>query len=239
MIDFKQGQQPRDTKHGRKRSNTSSSSSLGSLEDVDVAIEDFNRDQKSQATGYMGKDSEVIWMQRLDSEAARQSGQGNLAHPRSLPSPTDDSISSINYHLDDHKLSGSGVSNPFILPPRALSDRLFQAYLDKVQPSLAFIRRDLFCDQYRRCFLGNANPGRKWLAILNILLAIGCSFSRLAGENLDSTDENLFFARAKSLGASEKILYDHDDLQQVQLEALMAFFLLVISQINRCVPEYC
>lgn len=174
-------------------------------------------------------------MQRLDFEATRQRGDKNSAHPPSLPGSTDDSISSMNYHLDDRNLSNPDVSNPFVLPPRALSDRLLQVYFDKVQVSLPLVRRDLFCDQYHRCFLGGVNPGRKWLAVFNLVLAVGCAITRLSEENIYGADENIFFARAKMLSASENILYDHDDLQQVQVETLMAFFLLVISQINRYV----
>ncbi|KAI1829101.1 transcriptional regulator family: Fungal Specific TF [Penicillium roqueforti] len=222
-----------DAKHGRRHSNASSSSSLGSLEDVDVTSEDHNRDEKSRATGYMGKNSEIVWMQRLDTEATRQSGDKSVAPENPLQGSPDDPISSMNYHLDDLNLANPVVSNPYILPPRGLSDRLFEIYLDKVQVSLPFLRRDLFCAQYQRCFLGGVNPGRKWLAALNLVFAIGAAYSRLSGENLSGVDENIFFARAKSLSASENILYEHDDLQQVQIESLMAFFFLVISQINR------
>jgi hypothetical protein len=74
------------------------------------------------------------------------------------------------------------------------------------------------------------------LAIFNLILAISCAFCRLSQQDIQPNgDENLFFARARALSVSENILYDHDDLQQVQAEALMAFFLLVVSQINRYV----
>lgn len=85
-------------------------------------------------------------MQRLNLEATRQSSAEDLACSPSLLGSTDGLISPMNYHLDDRNLSNPDVLNPFVLPPRALSDRLFQVYLDKVQVSLPLVRRDLFCD---------------------------------------------------------------------------------------------
>lgn len=42
-----------------------SPSSIGSLEAIDRVEEDLNRNENARATGYMGKNSEVTWMQRL------------------------------------------------------------------------------------------------------------------------------------------------------------------------------
>lgn len=173
-------------------------------------------------------------MQRLESEASRQGGDNFRPSRKSHRLPTDDSLASVNYHLDHRSLSDQDVTNAFVLPPKGLVDRLFQVYLDKVQTSLPFIRHELFQEQYHRCYTSNQNPGRKWLAIFNLILAIGCAFSRLSELDIPvNGDENLFFSRARSLSVSENVLYEHDDLQQVQAEALMAFFLLVVSQINR------
>lgn len=206
---------------------------MGSLDGIDVASEDYNRDEKSRATGYMGKNSEVVWMQRLGIEAKRQSDDQDLEATSSLQDLSDDSLSSTNYHLDERKLKSPAVPNAFVLPPRSVSDELYQIYLDKVQPSLPLLRQDLFSAQYHRCFLGGVNPGGKWLAILNLIYAISSVFSRLSGKTASSAEEALYFARAKSLSTSDNILYQHDDLQQVQIEAFMAFYLLTISQINR------
>ena len=206
---------------------------MGSLEDIDVASEDFNRDEKSRATGYMGKNSEVVWMQRLGLEATRQNDDKVTQPPSSLQSVPDDSLSSTNYHLDERSLKSPAVPNAFALPSKALSDALFRVYLDKVQPSLPLIRRDLFCAQYDHCYLDKVNPGGKWLALLNLIFAIGSAILRLSGEEVPEIGEDVFFARAKTLSVSENVLYQHDDLQQVQVESLMAFYFLTISQINR------
>lgn len=49
----------------------------------------------------------------------------------------------------------------------------------------------------------------------------------------DGSDDRIFFSGAKMLSANENIIYGHPDLQQVQIEALLAFYFLVQSQVNR------
>ena len=227
-------------KDQNRRSSISSSSSIGSLDYINVVNEDLNRNEHSRATGYMGQNSEIVWMQGLDFETKNQSGDDKLAcAPASAVSnqlSNEECISSMNYHLDDQDPSDLEVKNAFVLPPKAFADRLIQVYLNTIQASLPFIRHDVFLEQFERCYSRQKlNPGRKWLAVFNLVLAIGCAFSRLSQQNMqrDPGKETLFFARAKSLSVSENILYHHDDLQQVQSEALMAFFFLIMSQINR------
>lgn len=140
----------------------------------------------------------------------------------------------MNYHLDHQRLFEPKVTDNFSLPPKALADQLLHVYLNQVHTSLPIVRQDLFMEQYRSVFSGKPiNPGRKWLAVLNMVLAIGSRIQRLSQRNSQSNDEEVFFARAKFLNISENVLYDHADLQQVQAEVLMAFYLLTLSQINR------
>lgn len=147
-----------------------------------------------------------------------------------------DSVAYVNYHLDHMSLPDLEETNAFVLPPKRLVDRLFQVYLQNVQTSLPFIRPQLVREQYNRCYATTQNPGRKWLTIFNLILAIGSVFSRLSRQDIQPNgDENLFFSRAISLNVPKSILHNHDDLQQVQAEALMSFYLLIVSQVNRYV----
>lgn len=182
----------------------------------------------------MGKNSEVTWMQRLDFEASKESAQ-QPSETNANMGPSDESISYLNYHLDHQNLSEPAMVNAYDLPPKAVADRLVQIYVNKVQISLPFIRQDLLLEEYDRFYSGSfRNPGNKWLAIFNLIMAISCAFCRLSSQDTQQVaDETIFFARAKLLNISDTILYDHDDLQQVQIEALIAFFLLIVSQVNR------
>ncbi|KAJ5202893.1 hypothetical protein N7449_004972 [Penicillium cf. viridicatum] len=189
---------PSPTRNGRPDSPSSAlSSSLGSLGDIDSVNEDLNMSEESRATGYMGKNSDVAWIQRLVSEITKQGNDGAASgSPRQYQLPVDSSIASMNYHLDHQRLFEPKVTDNFSLPPKALADQ-------------------------------------KWLAVLNMVLAIGSRIQRLSQQNSQSNDAEVFFARAKFLNISENVLYDRADLQQVQAEVLMAFYLLTLSQINR------
>ncbi|KAJ5230962.1 hypothetical protein N7489_011670 [Penicillium chrysogenum] len=216
--------------------SSDSTSSIGSLRDMDCVNEDLNRSEASRATGYIGKNSEVAWMQRLVSEATKQeSALRDQQDYQQHRLPVDDSIASANYHLDDDRLFEPDVKDIFSLPPKVLADQLLHIYLAHVHFSLPIIRQNLFIKQYNRVFSGHLlNPGRKWLAVLNMIFAIGSQLHRLSQRvATNDDDEKMFFARAKSLNISENVLYDHADLQQIQAEALMAFYLLNLSQINR------
>ncbi|KAJ6003849.1 hypothetical protein N7540_013131 [Penicillium herquei] len=198
-------------------SSVSSLSSVGSLDRIDVVNEDLNRSEESRATGYMGKDSEITWMQRLESHAKSRHEEINspgLSEHYHLP--FDDSVSSINYRLDYQSMSTPDAKDAYSLPPRVLADLLFEIYLERVQISLPFIREDLFMEQYQRFVEYQMNPGQKWLAILNMIFAIGCAYYRLFGTIMDrEADESLFLARARTLNISENVLYGSNDLQQV------------------------
>ncbi|KAJ6019747.1 hypothetical protein N7499_003169 [Penicillium canescens] len=75
---------------------------------------------------------------------------------------------------------------------------------------------------------------RKWLAILNMVFAIGCRHCPLM-ENIHSMSEEdlVFLSRARLLGFHFSVLFEHSDFQQTQLECLMAIYLLCVGQINR------
>ncbi|KGO64406.1 Transcription factor, fungi [Penicillium italicum] len=234
------GPSPKPTVNERPDSPSSaSSSSLGSLDGMDSVNEDLNRSEASRATGYIGKNSEIAWMQRLVSDATKQDHHGvalgDHLHHQPHQRPVEDSIASTNYYLDHYHLHEPNETSSFSLPPKALADQLLHTYFNHVHVSLPIIRQDLFTKQYCRVFSKNPiNPGRKWLAVLNMIFAISSQIHRLSQEIAQSNgEEKMFFGRAKSLNISENVIYDHADLQQIQAEALMAFYLLSLSQINR------
>lgn len=113
-------------------------SSIGSLNAIDRVEEDLNRTKHTRATGYMGKSSEISWMQRLHREA-EQRARGN---PGTLDSTTDEedassdrfSLHALNYHLDDLEISVSEPVQRYSMPPRELAHRLFDEYLKTVHP---------------------------------------------------------------------------------------------------------
>ncbi|RDW86414.1 fungal specific transcription factor domain-containing protein [Aspergillus mulundensis] len=208
-------------------------SSIGSLEAIDRVDEDLNRSSNARATGYMGKNSEVTWLQRLGREAGHRarnlSGMADSRPDREL------SIHSVNYHLDDVDITPPGPVHLYWMPPRNIADKLFEDYLDTIHPVFPIISRPLFSAQYRNFFDNSARPGDKWLAILNLIFAISSCHAHLmqASWRGDDRDHFVYLARARALSMNSDTLFTHPDLQQVQVEALTAFYLLATSQINR------
>ncbi|KAL4772157.1 fungal-specific transcription factor domain-containing protein [Aspergillus nidulans var. acristatus] len=208
-------------------------SSIGSLDAIDRVDEDLNRSPNAQATGYMGKNSEVNWLQRLGREADnRARNLPGVAEPRP---DRELSIHSVNYHLDDVDITPAGPVHLYWMPPRNIADKLFEDYLDTVHPVFPIISRSLFSAQYRNFFDNSARPGDKWLAILNLIFAISSSHAHLmqASWRGDGRDHFVYLARARALSMNSDTLFTHPDLQQVQVEALTAFYLLATNQINR------
>lgn len=216
----------------------SSPSSIGSLEAIDRVEEDLNRTENSRATGFMGKNSEITWMQRLQREAEHRSQglPGSLEPGQSKRQDDDLALHAVNYHLDDLDISIPGPVELYAMPPREQADQLFESYLRTVHPFFPIINRPLFRAQYRTFFESNAQPGDKWLAILNMIFAIASKHAHLteAPWRGDHDKDHLeYLTRARILSMNGDVLFSHPDLQQVQVEGLIAFYLLSSDQINR------
>lgn len=219
----------------------SPASSIGSLEAIDRADEDHNRTEHSRATGFLGKSSEISWMQRLQREA-EQRARGQPGIQELDPDRDEPPLHALNYHLDDLDISVPEPVERYAMPPRKLADRLFNEYLKSVHPFFPIISKPLFRSQYQT-FFGSPSrstatrPGDKWLALLNIIFAIAAKHGHLINTPWrgDENDHLVYLARARLLSMNSEVLFSHPDLQQVQVEALIAFYLRASEQINRFV----
>lgn len=215
----------------------SSPSSIGSLDAIDRVEEDLNRTENSRATGYMGKNSEVTWMQRLQREAEHraQGLPGSLEPGQSKRQDDDLALHEVSYHLDDLDISVPGPVELYAMPSREQAEHFFEDYLKTVHPFFPIINQPLFRAQYRTFCDSSARPGDKWLAILNMIFAIGSKHAHLvdAPWRGDEKDHLLYLTRARILSMNGDVLFSHPDLQQVQVEGLIAFYLLSSDQLNR------
>lgn len=218
-------------------------SSIGSLEAINRVDEDLNRTKQTRATGFQGKSSEISWMQRLQREA-EQRMRGNPGAADTHEDEDDEtkdrfSLHSLNYHLDDLEISVPEPVQLYSMPPRQLADRLFDDYLHSVHPFFPIISKTLFRSQYDAFFdnsqSNTSRPGNKWLAILNAIFAIAAKHAHLihAPWRGEENDHLVYLARARLLSMNGEVLFSHPDLQQVQVEGLIAFYLLASDQINR------
>ncbi|KAJ5935771.1 hypothetical protein N7466_005318 [Penicillium verhagenii] len=243
------------SKQPQKDEDSDSDSSVGSLESVDVVGEDLNRNEQSRAAGYFGKSSEVSWMQKLEDSVGSTSremsdsplmghveGQNGDSASQNDKIAKDIPIAMMNYHMDDLDIPMvDNQSDPFVMPPRDLADEYFNAYMLFVNPFFNAIRQSTFTQQYLQFFSRppgpprNSDPPRKWLAVLNMIFAIGCRHCRLINHTNSGIydDHIVFLTRARQLSLHENVLFEHTALQQIQLELLVAVYLLCTGQINR------
>lgn len=195
--------------------------------------EDLNRSDKTVAVGFFGKNSEIAWMQKLeDVSDQREHGLSDGEKPTSKDIP----INSMSYHLDDLSIPFPDTVNPYAVPEKELADKYFNAYMKSVHPSFTVVRKRTFTTQYEQFYKKkHLRPPRKWLAVLNMILALGCRYCRLTGKVVAGerdTDDTVFLNRARILCLSGNVLFEHDDLQQIQVMLLVAVYLVALGQVN-------
>lgn len=143
-------------------------------------------------------------------------------------------VSQSSYHCDDVDITISEEVDRYAVPPPVTVDKLFNVYMDTVHPTFPIINRTAFSEQYHQ-FARGEDVRPNWLAILNLIFAIGAKHSHLVQADWrgDVNDDLVYFARARLLGFDGDHILGHSDLQRVQITGLMTFYLMAINQINR------
>ncbi|KAJ6171335.1 fungal-specific transcription factor domain-containing protein, partial [Penicillium chermesinum] len=195
-------------------------SSVGSFDGIDTAQEDLQRDSDAAATGFYGKGSDVSWMQQVE-ERLRTSDFTIGKNPDEL-----------SYHLDDQELPLYDPAQLYTLPPRNVAERYYKTYLRTIHSSFMVIREPVFTSQFVHVYQQTVNPPGAWLAVLNLVLALGCRYSH-AWTAVEISLDHVFFNRARKLSMSGNVLFKHADLQQIQVEALTAIYLIDSGHLNR------
>ncbi|KAI5779125.1 fungal-specific transcription factor domain-containing protein [Geopyxis carbonaria] len=208
---------------------------VGSTGSIDHIREEINSDNTPYPTGYMGKSSEVAWIQRVAQQLAKEA-----RHDSPLPGEVDDEFQfqTPAYHLDDLSVSITGGQiDPYLLPDKQIADELVNAFFNTVHPSFPVVLKKLFMKQYVTFFETFFPPGnsKRWLAILNLIFAIGTLYGKFTGSEWRGGDaEHLkYFGRARILSLDEGSIFEVADLQQVQVIGLAAMYLLSSNQTNR------
>ncbi|KAL8698895.1 MAG: hypothetical protein Q9201_006316 [Fulgogasparrea decipioides] len=228
---------------------------VGSTESLDRVHEDFNRSSTSRATGFMGKNSEVTWMEQVrrqvdsddDSDEEEKDPQATFGHgvdqmvdgfPEGSPEKALKSrpFSELSYHCDDIPLYIQEHIQSYQLPPKGAADALLACYLECVHPAFPILGKTTFVKQYRM-FYDNPDlkTGPVWLAILNLVFAIAARYGRIVGADWKAfvDDDYTYFCRARLLGLDTNVILAHPELQKIQVTGLTSFYLVATSQITR------
>ena len=150
------------------------------------------------------------------------------------------SVRNSTYYCDDIPISVQVQVNLWALPPKPEADLLFKTFLEDVHPVFPILGKEIFCDQYSNFCNQQQSATPEWQAILNMIFAISEKRAQLISGNSASPEMHLiYYTRAKGLTDTTEsdnpygISLKHPNIQRVQIKGLMAFYLLVISQINR------
>lgn len=230
----------------------------GSTGALDRTDEDFTR-EGAKTTGFMGKNSDVTWLQRLREENTYGEGTAqNNPDPARVAEPVGPSFESSSlqpqadstppesksgftiqdssYHLNDIAISTYEAVDPYEMPTQEHAQQLFATYVTRVHPSFPLVGRVNLQNQFSK-FLSRpaSKPPAKWLAILNLIFAISAKYSHLvqADWQADERDHLIYFTRARLLVIDSDTLFLHPDLQMIQVFGLMGYYLMVSNQVNR------
>jgi hypothetical protein len=194
------------------------------VQPTDHTIEDHNRDRDAQATGFVGRPSEVAWLHNLRTEPGTS--------PRSTLSQSGCSSPLANYFLDDLEILVPDQTDALCWPSKEAATQLVESYFQNLHASFPFIGKLVFWEQFRLFYANSdARPGGEWITILNLVFAIASRHNFLVQKQ--SGAESPYFTRAWKLYASDVATLGHPSLQQVQIESLISLYLLLVGQINR------
>lgn len=197
-------------------------------EALDYNEEDLNRDPKTQAMGFVGGHSEMTWLLRLKQM---------LEKPGLTTNPEERSVASVYFFRDDSEIPILENVDLAQRPTSTVADQLVNCFFQVVHPLFPIVGKLIFMKQYESFYSAiSVRPGRKWLAILNLVFAISAKYLRqvqMQTDQKDTTDDSLlYFSRAWKLSMRNTVLMEHPNLQQVQVEGLTAFYLMSVGQIN-------
>lgn len=236
------------------------SAEVGSNDETDMLDEDILQDKDSQATGYFGKSSEVQWLRRLQREMERpESASSGPGSPYGPPGTSTEAAkrriealkqrqqrkpsiptSMSTFYLDSEGVEVDYAVEPYELPTIEVAQRLVDRYMRTVQNVFPVLSKQTFTDQVRQYYTSIAQGTpycvpEKWLAILNLVFAIGAKYSHLVGADwqADTQDHIVYQSRAHMLNLDKPYLVHQPDLMQVQITALFAFYASTVGNINR------
>lgn len=215
---------------------------------LDLLDENLHETDRSRATGFVGKNSEVQWLRSLlyiekgEEDSSNMAGSTAKRKISAAQPASNEQVSGVTFYLDSEGIDPGFYVEPHDLPTPEIAERLLGVYMEKVHDSFPILPRRLFEDQFRKYFTGlrhgtASRLNSKWQAILNLIFAIGARYSHLSKAEWRSNEKDhlVYQVRARSLAWSEITLVQHPDLPQIQVGGMLAFYFLSIGQVNRYV----
>ncbi|KAL5402472.1 hypothetical protein PMIN04_012984 [Paraphaeosphaeria minitans] len=231
---------------GHPPTATHARASIGLEEGLALLDEDLLRNRKSRSTGYVGHSSGVQWLRSLQNELKPEgpdyhtaSDNSNLAQqPFAKKAISYASVTDASFYLDANSTELHVDVDPHELPPKDTASKLFECYKQTVHKSFPVLPPQ-FEDQFRRYFeaVESERPFTvpdRWLAILNVVFAIGARYSHLTNAEWqgEERDHLIYMTRSVRLLGSWPFAAA-PDLALIQVSGLLAFYYQVVGHVSR------
>ncbi|EXJ60048.1 hypothetical protein A1O7_04197 [Cladophialophora yegresii CBS 114405] len=184
--------------------------------------------------------SEISWIQRaFETVRGYRDDNPGRVHAAEMDvniATTSDFI----YFMDDTNVLGvdEDYVDQYHWPAKESMVLLSEAFFHAMQGAFHFVLREQFLQQAYQFSGTGQHPSwskRHWLALANLVWAIGSKWLQITKLNEpDSDDDHLiFYARARALGLDHRVMFDHPDVDRVQGIGLLSFYLLINGSITR------
>jgi len=209
---------------------------VGSPGSLDVINEDTNRDEHTRAAGFMGKSSAVTWVQRAE-KAATHDLEDERRVRRSMGTAANGSFIDSTYHAEpgDILTIQAEEVNSLEWPPPTVARALVDSYFERVHVSFPILSRNDFYQKFETFPKDQiTTEDQCWLAVANMVFAIGAKFAHLTNADLgDDRDHLVYYARARALGMDQRTLNQDPEFQHTVCLGVLGLYLLATDQLNR------
>jgi hypothetical protein len=228
----------------RSEGETVTAASVGSPGAMDWLAPTVSLGIGNGASGYVGKSSEISWLQRAREQMSSQQDGEDQLHQSWGDNVPDGS--ELDYHMDEANLLAVDEDSvdPMEVPPLPIAKVLAESYFETVHGSFPLVAQEEFMRVLFSQF--HSRPplswkGRRWLSMANIIFAVGAKWLYLTrprqadvqGPNVGPGDHIVYYARARSLGLDHRLIMDHPLIEQIQALGILGLYLIVNHQISR------
>ena len=194
----------------------------------------------SGLAGYIGKMSEISWIQRISEHVEGKSLTFVFEMPSAQLDYRAEKIEDMSYLVDQVDLLSvdEDYVNPHQYPPVSTAILLSEAFFHALHGSFYFVEREQFLADLMTVQAAGSISNwsqRPFLAVCNMVWATAARWLEMTelAERTDAEDHLVYYARARSLGLDHRIQFDNADVQTVQGMGILAFYLLVNHSIQR------
>ncbi len=196
----------------------------------------------SGLAGYIGKMSEISWIQRVHDHLEGKSLTFIFEMPSAQLDYSAEQIEDKSYFVDQVDLLSvdEDYVNPHQYPPVSTAMLLSEAFFHALQGSFYFVEREQFLNDLMTVQAAGSISTwsqRPFLAVCNLVWATAARWLEMTelAERTDAENHLIYYARARSLGFDHRIQFDSADVQTLQGMGILAFYLLINNSIQRYV----